>query len=181
MARHFLNMRSCCLCLMCLSSPILIHIYICFSSFTNLPTSSPQKKTTKKPNIQTKKQQKNPQTQTTIVLRARNRVPCLQKSGKIMLLVDGTEVFITAFLLNLKRAIVPLAPESSISAPMQTFSQLHWQAIMCKRPDSSAKLGLTECKQQHCSGVWDGRAETCTWQVAEMGVQSQQQGTWVEQ
>lgn len=50
---------------------------------------------------------------------------------------------------------------------------------MRKRPGSSAKLGLPHCKQQQCSGVWDGRAEAGTLQVAEMGVQSQQWGNSV--
>lgn len=61
---------------------------------------------------------------------------------------------------------------------MKTFSPLHWQAIMCKRLDSSAKLGLYQHKQQHCSGVWDGRAETCISQRLESKVSSRE--TWVE-
>lgn len=56
------------------------------------------------------------------MLRARNSVPGLQKSGNIMLLVDGTEVFITASLLNPKRAAVPITLKGSVSDYEDIFS-----------------------------------------------------------
>lgn len=56
------------------------------------------------------------------MLRARNSVPGLQKSGNIMFLVDGTEVFITASLLNPKRAAVPITPKGSVSDYEDIFS-----------------------------------------------------------
>lgn len=51
--------------------------------------------------------------------------------GKYMLLVHRAKVLRPAFLPKQENTVVHLTPQSSITAPMQPFSQLHWQVMVC--------------------------------------------------
>lgn len=51
--------------------------------------------------------------------------------AKYMLLVHRAKVLRPAFLPKQENTVVPLTPQSSVTAPTQPFSQLHWQVMVC--------------------------------------------------